>query len=88
MITSFFITSAVAVVGAILSVLGSSQGFPPEAEEAVSFIGGFLGMLDPLVPTSTLLTILGILITVEFAIFSFRTLRWLFSHIPFVGGRA
>lgn len=62
-----------------------STGFPTEVSTAFTYLGGYVGMLDPLIPISTLATTVGILVTVELLIFSFRGLSWIFSKIPIIG---
>jgi len=88
MITTFLIFLAVTVLSTIVNFFPVSSGFPQEAIDSVSYIGGYIGMLDPLVPVSTMFTILGLIIALELSIFGFRTLRWLFSYLPFIGGRS
>jgi len=46
-----------------------------------------LSIFDPLVPISTLLTTVGLVISVEVIILGFRTLKWILSHVPLVGGK-
>lgn len=87
MITSFFITIAYYVLSLIISIFPSSTGFPSDVDTAVSSIGGYLGILDPLVPISTMLTILTLIITFELTVFAFKGMKWLFSHVPFIGGK-
>jgi hypothetical protein len=86
MISSAFIAFGAYVASFILLVFPDSQGLPDEVSEAATYLGGYLGILDPLVPVSTLLTVLTLLVTFELAIFAFKAFRWLFSHVPWVGG--
>jgi len=71
----------------LIQVFPVSQGFPEEAHGAASYIGSFFGMFDPLIPMGTLLTVLTLVFGVEIAIFGFRTLKWLISHLPLIGGK-
>jgi len=87
MITSFFITISYFLLNGILSIFPLSSGFPSDVDTAVSSIGGYLGILDPLVPIPTMLTILTLIITFELAVFAFKGLKWIFSHIPLIGGK-
>jgi len=87
MITSFFITIAYFLLNGIFSIFPSSSGFPTDVDTAVSAIGGYLGILDPLVPISTMLTIITLIITFELAVFAFKGIKWIFSHIPLIGGK-
>jgi len=85
MITGALISIANTIILAILSVFPTSTGFPPEVSTAFEYLGGYVGMLDPLVPIDTLGTTVGIVITVELLIFGFRMLSWIFSKIPIIG---
>jgi len=71
----------------LIGLFPVSAGFPPEAHAAVQYIGGYFGMFDPLIPLSTLLTCITLIFTVEIGIYGFRTLKWVISHLPFIGGR-
>lgn len=71
----------------IIDLFPSSTGFPSSFHTAVISLGGYLHILDPLVPINIMLTCLTLIFSVEVGIFGFKTLRWLISHIPFIGGR-
>lgn len=70
----------------LLSVFPASSGFPPEVLNSATTIGGYLHLVSPILPVSTLLTVVGIVFSVEIAIFGFKTVRWLVGHIPVIGG--
>lgn len=71
----------------IIGLFPTSSGFPEQVHDAFSTLGGYIGLLDVIVPTQTLLWCLLLLFSVEIAIFGFKTLKWLLSHIPFIGGK-
>jgi len=71
----------------LIGLFPTGSGFPTEVHSAVSSLGGYLHILDPLVPISTLLACLTLIFTVEIALFGFKTVKWIISHIPFFGGR-
>lgn len=87
MITEFFLKIPYFFLSWLISVFPLSTGFPVEVHEAATALGGYLGILDPLVPIETLTTVVGILFSVEIAIFGFKTLKWLMSHVPGIGGK-
>jgi len=87
MIGNLVINVVVWFLGTIINFFPASDGFPPEAFTAVGKLGGYFDMFSPLIPMDTLLTVLTILFTVEIAVFGFRTLKWILSHLPFIGGR-
>jgi len=85
MITTAIIYSAYYVLGFFVEIFPLSNGFPSEVASAFAYLGGYVGMLDPLVPIETLSTTLGILITIELVIFAFKILSWIFSKVPIIG---
>lgn len=87
MIFTGFVYIGAYILSAIIAILPTSTGFPSEVTDAFTTMAGYVQILDTILPISTLATVLGILIAVDLAIFGFKTLKWLVSHIPFVGGR-
>jgi len=88
MISTAFIEIALFIVNLILSIFPTSTGFPSSFDTAINQISGYIGILSPIVPISTLATLLGLIITFEIAIFTFNALKWIFSHVPLIGGRS
>jgi len=84
MITSIFINTAYYILGFLVNLFPVSSGFPSEVGEAFTYLGGYVGMIDPLVPVDTLIEAVTILVTVELGILTFRILAWLLGKIPFV----
>jgi vacuolar-type H+-ATPase subunit I/STV1 len=70
----------------IIGLFPSGSGFPSSWHTAVSSLGGYLHILDPLVPINILLACVTAVFGVEIAIFGFKTLKWIMSHIPYIGG--
>lgn len=70
----------------VIGLLPSSNGFPTVVMTSAHTIGGYFGMLSPILPMGTLATVIALVFSVEIAIFGFKTLRWLIGHIPFIGG--
>jgi len=87
MIFSGFVYLGAFILQAIVAVLPTSSGFPPEVASAFTTMAGYVQILNTLLPISTLATVLGLLIAVDVAIFGFKSFKWVISHIPFVGGR-
>jgi hypothetical protein len=88
MITDALMSFALTIVNFLVGIFPSSEGLPEEVTTAVETIGGYVGILDPIVPISTLATVLGLLITFELAVFAFKGVRWAVSFLPFgVGGK-
>ena len=71
----------------LIGLFPTGQGFPTEVHSAFSTLGGYVGLLDPIIPIATMLWCLMLVFGVEIAIFGFKTLKWIISHIPFVGGK-
>jgi len=87
MIGEFFLKIPYFFLTWLIGVFHVSSGFPEEVHTAANALGGYLGILDPMVPIATLATVIGILFSVEIGIFGFKTLKWLMSHVPGIGGR-
>lgn len=87
MIFSSFVYLGSFLIGALLLILPSGTGFPPEVTTAITEMGSYVVLLDTLLPVATLGIVLAILFSVELAIFGFKALRWMVSFLPFIGGR-
>jgi hypothetical protein len=87
MIFSGFVYVGTFVLQLITSILPTSSGFPVEVQDAFNTMGGYVMILDSILPIGTLATVLGILIATDLIIFGFKTFKWVISHIPAVGGR-
>lgn len=87
MITSFFIQISLFVVNLIISIFPSSLGFPPAFDTAITTLAGYTTIFSPVLPLSTMATVLGLVIAFELSVFGFKALRWAFAHVPFIGGR-
>jgi len=71
----------------IVSVFPSGTGFPASVHSSAQMVGGYVGILDPIFPIDTLYQVITLVIVIEIAILGFKSLKWLMSHIPLVGGR-
>jgi len=68
MITGFFIVLATSIVTFFLSILPVID-VPTEWTSAITLIWGYVNSLSFLLPISTLLTILSLVVTIEIAVF-------------------
>jgi len=87
MIVSLFIALASLVIDAIVFLLPTGAGFPTEVSTAVTYFASYVGVVDPLLPLDTLHIIILLVIGLEIAVLTFKMAKWLFSHMPYVGGR-
>lgn len=87
MILNAIILIAYGIISWLIGILPDSTGFPVEAHTAVQGLGGYFGIWSPILPISTLLTVLTLVVGVEVGIFTFKTIKWIISHIPMVGGK-
>lgn len=74
-------------VAFLIGLFPTGGTLPTELHDAVVYLGGYVGMLDPIVPVATLLTCITLIVTVEIGVWSFKAIRWAISHIPFFGGK-
>jgi len=87
MLTTGIIYFAYWVLNQIISWFPTGEPFPSAVHTAVSSIGSYVSIFDPLVPFDTLLVCVLFVFSVEIAVYGFRMFNWLFSHVPFIGGR-
>jgi len=87
MIITAIINVAYFVLNLIVGIFPTSSGFPAEVETAFQVLGSYLAAVNDFLPLDTILSALLLLFSVEIAIFGFKTIKWLISHIPWVGGK-
>jgi len=85
MIITALISLASVIIGLVISVFPTSTGLPTEVTAAITTLSGYVGILDPLVPISTLAQALSVILLYELTIFTFRGTLWVYSKIPFLG---
>lgn len=71
----------------LVNMFPLSEGLPPDVMASANYIGGYLVMFEPVIPVGTLSATVALVLTVELAIYGFRTLKWVVSHLPLIGGR-
>lgn len=71
----------------LIGILPNSSGFSQQAHEAMVYLGSKFGIFSPILPMSTIATLVTLVFSVEVAIFSFKGVKWVISHIPQIGGR-
>jgi len=87
MIGDLFFSIVFWFANGLINMFPYSDGLPQEVHSAAQYIGGYYGMFSPLIPLGTLFTAVTLVLTCELAIFGFRTLKWVVSHLPLIGGR-
>jgi len=81
MITTAIINFAYYVISSIISLFPVSTGFPSEVHSALAGLGGYLGIVSPLLPVATLLTCITLVFSVEISVFGFHTFKWIIGHV-------
>lgn len=71
----------------LLSLFPIGGNWPQAVHTSAQSLGGYLDIISPIVPISTLATVISLIFTIEIAFFSWRTLKWIFSFIPVIGGK-
>jgi len=84
---SFIIDIVYNFVSLIVNLFPTGSGFPEVWHTSAQTLGGYFNMMSVIIPVEALSVCIGLLITVELSLFGFKTVKWLISHIPFVGGR-
>jgi len=87
MITDAFLRLAFWLADFIIGILPSSEGFPEAAYEAFNQAGSYFDIWSPVIPIDVVFTCVGIVFAVELGLFGFKTLKWIISHIPWIGGK-
>jgi len=87
MIVNAIIFTAYTVISFIVGLFPLSTGFPQAAHTAMTTLGGYMGVWSPILPLATLLTVVTLVLSVEVGIFGFKTIKWVVSHIPWIGGK-
>lgn len=86
MITNILIKLAYILLSTILSLLPTSSGFSSDVLSSATHFGNYFGMFSPIIPLSTLAVAVSVAFSVEIAIFVWKTLKSIVSHIPQFGG--
>lgn len=86
MITNAILNLAFSLANTMVGILPNGTGFPPQVLSAATQVGGYFGLFAPIAPIGTLAIAVGIVFTVEIAIFGWKTVKSLISHIPQFGG--
>jgi len=81
---NFLLTGIYNLIQAIISIFPTGTGFPSTVHDAFTTLGNYTGILDVFVPLSTLLFCLTLVFGVEIWLFSFKTIKYIISYIPFV----
>jgi len=86
MITTAFIDLAYYLIAQLILFLPGGGGFPTGVHTAAAYFGGYVGVLNQLFPVDTLLTVVTLIFTIEIGLWGFRSIRWILTHVPFIGG--
>jgi len=87
MIVGAIISFAYVALSGVIALLPDSTGLPTAVHTAAVGLGGYVGLIDAIAPIETVALTTALAFSFEIAFFGFRTLKWVVSHIPFVGGR-
>lgn len=62
--------------------LFSDVSLPVAINDTISSVGSNLALLNQVIPVSTIITILGVMLVIEGAIFIYKGIRWIYNKIP------
>jgi len=87
MITAILINATYLIVYALTSPLRLFDDVSLSASitTAISTASGYISSFTPFFPVGTLITCLGILLTIEAAVIVYKILMWVITKIPGVG---
>lgn len=87
MIPDAIINFAYSFIAFFIGLIPPSQGFPTDALTSAQTIGGYVGIFSPVISIATLASTLTLVFSVEIGVFGFKTLKWIVSHVPLIGGK-
>lgn len=87
MITTAIINLAYFFISGIIGFFPVGQSLPSLVHSSAIWLGGYLALINDMVPIATLATVIGVVFATEIALFGFRTIKWVISHLPFIGGK-
>lgn len=87
MIIDFILLLPYQALNALISLLPASSGFPDEVNAAAVVIGSQMGVFTPVFPVADLAAALALVSSGAIAIWTWKTFKWISSHIPLIGGR-
>jgi len=87
MITTIFLGIITYIFQFFFSMFPVGGGFSSEMQTAITTFAGYTTIINALVPMSTLGTILGLVITFELAVFGFKSIRFIWGYVPWIGGK-
>jgi len=86
MITNFLLQSAYWVLEKIASWFSLSTGYPAIVGTSMTQLGGYYQSWNGILPITTLNVLLLLSIALRIVIWQWKNIKWLMSHIPFIGG--
>jgi len=84
---NFLLTLLFNFLSFLINLLPAGAVFPSSVHTAFSTLGSYFGVMDVFIPLSVLYWCLITIFGVEVAIFGFKTVKWVISHIPWIGGK-
>jgi hypothetical protein len=84
MITDILLSTFAIIIGFVISPLTllADVTIPVPLLQAVANVKDSYSSFNPLFPVDTLLGILGIIVAIELAIFTYKAIYWLIKKIP------
>ena len=85
MITSAFLNLIYTIVRGLLTAVAfvlPTASLPADFTDALAQVGSYLRPMNAIVPMDTLLAIVVLMMTVELAIFTFRSVMWVIKRFP------
>lgn len=73
------------IVSVILFIFPESDGLPSDVSDSLVELGGYVGVLEPILPVTTVATIFALIVTYEIVLFTFKGVMWLWRFVPLIG---
>lgn len=86
MILEFFMLLPYRFLSFMIGILPAGHNLPPEILSGAVEVGGTIGIFSPVLPVATLGAALAILFGAQIGIWTWKTLKVLMTHLPWIGG--
>jgi len=87
MITTALVDFAYYGIASVINALPASAGLPAWIMTGAAGLGGYLSMANIIAPVPVMLAGLTIVFGTDIAIWTYKGVKSIISHIPFIGGR-
>lgn len=86
MIVEFFLLLPYRFLSFMIGIIPAGKSLPSDVVDAANAVGGTVGIFSPIIPMVHLGAALSILFAAQIGIWSWKTIKVVMTHVPWVGG--